>query len=280
MSDSEQTIIGSVVSLWRYPVKSMLGEELDTTQITERGLVGDRAYAVVDKTDGKVATAKNPRKWPRLFDCRATFEEARSDGAAIPRVRITLPDGRTVASDQSDRSEILSEALERNVTLQSAGSNRQDGIASVSEEYWPDMEGLDHRDTVTDFELPDGTFFDMGTLHLLTMATLERLRKLYPLGLFEIPRFRPNVVLETVDGSNEFVENRWVGQTLVIGEEVCISVTEPCPRCVMTTLPQNDLPKDVDILRTAVKHNHANVGVYASVVRGGTVRLRDSVRME
>ena len=79
MSNAAQNELGSVVSLWRYPVKSMMGEELNATEVTERGLLGDRAYALVDSSDGKAATAKNPRKWPRLFDFRATvIEPARS----------------------------------------------------------------------------------------------------------------------------------------------------------------------------------------------------------
>ena len=69
------TVLGSIVSLWRYPVKSMLGEELNATEITKGGLLGDRVYALVDSSDGKVASAKNPRKWPQLFDCRAALAE-------------------------------------------------------------------------------------------------------------------------------------------------------------------------------------------------------------
>jgi uncharacterized protein len=77
MSDTTQTEMGSVSSLWQYPVKSMMGKELNATEVTERGLLGDRVYALVDSSDGKVATAKNPRKWPRIFDFRATFTESR-----------------------------------------------------------------------------------------------------------------------------------------------------------------------------------------------------------
>src|SRR5256714_10624171 len=97
--------LGSVVSLWRYPVKSMMGEELNAAEITQRGLLGDRAYALVDSSDGKVATAKNPRKWPRLFDFRATFDPPA--GAKAPRVRITLPDGTMVTNEQGDLNQIL-----------------------------------------------------------------------------------------------------------------------------------------------------------------------------
>src|SRR5436190_9940333 len=117
MSNANQTETGRVVSLWRYPVKSMMGEELNEAEVTERGLLGDRAYALVDRTDGKAATAKNPRKWPRLFDFRATFIEPARAAAPVPPVRIALPDGTTVTSDQGDLNQLLSQALNREVTL-------------------------------------------------------------------------------------------------------------------------------------------------------------------
>src|SRR5215216_6308451 len=75
MASSTPTVVGSVVSLWRYPVKSMMGEELNASELTQRGLLGDRTYALVDAVDGKVASAKNPRKWSKLFDFRAVFVE-------------------------------------------------------------------------------------------------------------------------------------------------------------------------------------------------------------
>jgi len=274
MSTAPQIGIGSVVSLWRYPVKSMMGEELNASEVMQRGLLGDRAYALIDSSDGKVATAKNPRKWPDLFDFRATFLEP-ARGARIPPVRIALPDGTTVTSDQADVNRILSNALGREVTLRAAGRG-----TVQAEEYWPDMEELDHRDTVTDFTLPEETFFDCATIHLLTTATLDRLRELYPLGRFEVRRFRPNIVLELGSGERGFAENAWVGHTLAIGAEVRLSITSPCGRCVMTTLAQGDLPQDPGILRAAAQHNRASVGVYAAVARGGTIRRGDSVRIE
>jgi uncharacterized protein YcbX len=149
-----------------------------------------------------------------------------------------------------------------------------------AEEYWPDMEGLDFRDTVTDFDLPEGTFFDCAVVHLLTTATLDRLRELYPQGRFEVRRFRPNIVVETAAGAKDFVENAWIGRTVAIGDAVRLSITGPCPRCVMTTLSQGDLPKDPGILRTAAQHNQANVGLYASVLRGGQVRRGDAIRLQ
>src|SRR2546425_2215803 len=184
MSNPMPMSLGSVVSLWRYPVKSMMGEELNATEITQRGLLGDRAYALIDSSDGKVATAKNPRKWPCLFDFRATFVEPARAAAKVPPVRIALPDGTTVTSDQGNLNQILSKALNREVTLDTARRG-----AVNAEEYWPDMEGLDHRETVTNFTLPEETFFDWAMVHLLTTATLDRLREMYPQGRFEVWRF-------------------------------------------------------------------------------------------
>src|SRR2546421_2368936 len=278
---------GSVVALWRYPVKSMLGEELNASAVTQRGLLGDRAYALVDRAGGKVASAKNPRKWPQLFDFRAAFVDTPRSGVPLPPVRITLPDGTVLTSTQTDLNQILSQALNREVTFDAAERGHQEVAASTSpnpwtpqaEEYWPDMEGLDYRDTVTDFALPEGTFFDCAVVHVLTTATLDRLRELYPQGQFEGRRFRPNIVVQTDGDHEDFVENSWIGHTLAIGDAVRVSITGPCPRCVMTTLAQGDLPKDPGILRTAAQHNQVNVGVYASVLQGGGVRRGDPVRL-
>ena len=278
---------GSVVALQRYPVKSMMGEQLNAVEVNEVGLLCDRAYAIVDSSDGKVASAKNPRKWPDLFRFRAEFVDSPQPGSKPPPVRITLPDGTLVTSNQADISQILSRVLARRVTFDVVSRGRQDGATisrpgsiAKAEEYWPDIEGLDHRDTVTDFALPEGTFFDTAVVHVLTTATLDRLRDAYPQGRFEMQRFRPNIVVQTKTGEVDFVENDWIGKVLAIGDTVRLSITSPCPRCVMTTLPQGDLPKDVGILRAAAQHNKANVGVYASVLQGGKVNRGDSVSLE
>jgi uncharacterized protein YcbX len=117
-------------------------------------------------------------------------------------------------------------------------------------------------------------------VHLLTTATLDRLGELYPQGRFEVRRFRPNIVVESASEEKGFVENAWIGHTLAIGDRVRLSITGPCARCVMTTLPQGDLPRDPGILRAAAQHNQVNVGIYAAVLRGGTIRRDDPVRIE
>jgi uncharacterized protein len=287
MSNTTLTEVGAVLSLWRYPVKSMLGEEVPTAQVTDHGLLGDRAYALLDCADGKVATAKNPRKWPTLFAFQATFIEPLGRSAQLPSVRMTLPDGTIVTSAQHDCHQVLSQALRREVTLVATEGGRVAGASSPlptswtaqAEEYWPDMEGLDYRDTVTDFALPPGTFFDCATVHLLTTGTLNRLRDGYPHGRFEVQRFRPNIVVDPVGSEPGFAEDAWIDHTLAIGDEVRLRITGPCGRCVMTTLAQGALPKDTEILRTAVQHHQGQVGVYAAVVRGGTIRRGDRVRL-
>jgi uncharacterized protein YcbX len=146
------------------------------------------------------------------------------------------------------------------------------------EEYWPDIENLAHREAVTDEAMPADTFFDCGSVHIISTATLRELAARWPEGRFEIRRFRPNLLIDT--DQEGFVENSWVGRTLSIGSEVRLLITGNTSRCVMTTLAQSGLPKDLSILRTAVQNNAGNVGVYASVSRTGTIRDGDRILIE
>ena len=276
MNNSEQspsvtTEAGTVVGLWRYPVKSMMGEELNAAEITERGLLGDRQFALVDAATGKVAGAKNPRKWGNFFDFRAAYVEPPEANATLPAVRLTLPNGTALTTESENLNDVLSGALGRAVELTQVGTEQE----SLAEEYVPDIEGLEHRDTVTEWELPAGTFYDLAVVHVLTTATLDRLRELYPAGRFEARRFRPNIVISTAEPG--FVENDWLGRTVTVGETVRLRITRSCPRCVMTTLAQGDLPKDPGILRTAAQNNAANVGVYADVISAGAIHRGDRV---
>jgi uncharacterized protein len=271
----DQTPLGSVVALWRYPVKSMIGEELNAADVAQRGILGDRAYALIDASSGKVVSAKNPRKWATLFDFRAGLVETPRRDAPIPPARITLPGGRIVTSHEPNIDQILSNALGHQVHIGTLPPE-----TPALEEYWPDMAGLPHRDTITDETILEGTFFDGAVLHVLTTATIDHLRELYPQGRFEVRRFRPNIVVGSSTQERAFVEDRWIGHTVVIGTEVHLSITRACQRCVMTTLPQGDLPKDPGILRAAAQNNEGNVGVYAAVLRGGTIRRGDPVALQ
>jgi uncharacterized protein YcbX len=268
----DELIVGSVVSLWRYPIKSMLGEELNASQVAEQGLLGDRAFALIDTATGMTVSAKNPRKWGKMFDCRATLAES-SDGVDLSQVKITLPDGSIVLSSAEDANQILSSLLGREVKLETIAPQKPS-----LEEYWPTVEGLPHQDAVTDEATLANTFFDGATVHLLTTATLDQLQEITSGSRFEPRRFRPNIMV-AANGTKGFIENDWIGQTLAIGNQVRLTVTGACPRCVMTTIAQGELPNDVEVLRTAVKHNQGNVGIYASVVQGGTVRRGDAIKL-
>jgi uncharacterized protein YcbX len=263
-------VAGRVVGIWRYPVKSMLGEELNATAVTDRGLLGDRAFALIDQETGKVVSAKNPRRWPTLFDFRAAYIEPPQKGRPLPPVRITLADGETLTTDQADAESRLASAVGRPVRLARSAVH-----GATAEGYWPDHDWLPQRDAVFEFPLPPGTFFDGAAVHLLTTATLDRLRALSPASRFEPPRFRPNLVVESANG---FTENGWVGRTLAVGE-VQLRIDGPCPRCVMTTLSQGSLPQDPAVLRAVVQGNGGNAGVYGSVVRGGRIRRGDRIEV-
>ena len=270
--DQTQKSIGKVVSIWRYPVKSMIGEELNSSYVTERGLIGDRVYALIDQQTGKVASAKNPGKWGKLFDFHAAFIDSPQTAENIPPVRITLPDGSQIFSNHGEIDLTLSKILSREVSVMNSSLEKPS-----YEEYWPDIEGLAQRETVTDEAMPPQTFFDIAVIHLLTTSTIDRLRELYPEGRFEVRRFRPNIVVESASEEKDFIENSWVDMKLRIGEEIVLKVIGPCTRCVMTALPQGDLPKDLGILRAVAKYNQVHAGVYASVHRGGTIHRGDNI---
>ena len=288
---------GSIVALRRYPVKSMGGEELNAVEVSQHGLLGDRAYALLDFVTGKIASAANPRKWAALDDCRAAYDEQPRDGQPLPAVRMMLTSGEIVTTVQRDRDDVLTRALGRAVTL-------VDTLPSTAryELYWPEIDGVvpvgdpvpnADQDNITAlpvaFAAPASTFFDFAVIHLLTTATLNRLLALYPQGDFDARRFRPNIVVDTGADETGSVEHAWVGRTLTIGDEVRLRVLVPCPRCVRTTLAQGDLPKDPGILRTVAQYNQAPVGefglmgcagVYCDVLSTGVIHHGDAVRLE
>lgn len=292
------TPVGTVERLWRYPVKSMLGEELEECEITSRGFVGDRAYAIVDKSDGSVASAKNPRKWGALLTLRARFSQQPTLDSAPPPVEIAFPDGTVTRSDDGDVDERLSAVLGRDVTLAAAPPE-----GSTFEEVWPDIEGLapdevisstaagtEDGQPVSRFSVgmlaPPGTFFDLTVLHLMTTSTLRQLHQLEPSADFDVRRYRPNLLIAS-DGDG-FLENEWVDRTVQVGS-ARIPIRMPTMRCVMTTLPQQGLERDTSTLRTIARNNRIEIsglgtwacaGVYADVAGGGTVRCGDRVDLD
>lgn len=278
----------AVTALYRYPVKSMLGETLERCRVDERGVVGDRAYALVDVETGTVASAKVPRRWGGLlgFSARCVGEP---EHAVAPPVEIMFPDGSVHHSGDADIDAALSATIGRDVRLIASPPG-----GAGFEEVWPDIDGLapeaviagtrvrdeDTGERVSRFDLaamaPHPAFFDLAVLHLITTATLRRLRELAPGATFDERRYRPNVVLDS-EGDG-FVENAWPGRTIAFSGGATATVSIPTMRCVMTTLPQGDLPRDPDTLRTIAKHNRVEIpglgtwacaGVYADVTGPG-----------
>jgi uncharacterized protein len=266
--------IGIIAAIHRYPVKSMMGEELNSTRVGSKGLLGDRVFSVADPATGKIASAKNPSKWPGLFSYRAAFI-APLNNVTLPPAQITFPDGSSVSTADEQIENKLSASLGKPVRFLAGAT-----ATGTLEEYWPDIEGLARRDVVTDEAMPPGTFFDCAAVHFLTTATIDSLRCSYLEGRFESRRFRPNFVIETLPELQGFPENQWGEKLISIGNEVKLKITGPCGRCVMTTLAQGDLPKDTGILKAAARSNQARVGVYASVLQGGDVKRGDIVSIE
>ncbi len=275
----------TVATLWRYPVKSMMGEELNGADITAGGLLGDRAYALVDVETGKVISAKNPKKWPNYFTYRAAFTAPPAQKSLQP-IWITLPDGTVLRSDESDVNSKLSAALGYKVELKT--QSPQD---AKLEQYWPEYEGEANEisNEAVAGDAPQGSFFDYAALHLLTTSSIAAMQSHYPEGRFEVRRFRPNIMVET-NGQQGFVENAWVGKTIKIGSSLRLQITDPCPRCVMPTLAQGDLPQDNGIFKNGIAHNKPmvpfagkalpSVGVYARVLTPGWVKRGDAISVE
>jgi uncharacterized protein YcbX len=275
----------------------MLGEELDAADLSEGGIVGDRAYALRDRETGKVASAKHPKLWPNLLACRAAFVEPPRRGDELPPARIELADGKEVMSDAADVDAVLSRFFGRDVELARAAQN-----GYTIDQYHPDEENYDpegHRDEVVEARLgaaffnerglpsavPEDSFFDLYPLSVLTTSTLDQLDELEPESRFDVRRFRMNVIVDTP--ARGFVENEWLGRTLAIGDDVQLGVALPDPRCVMPSLAQEDLPKDSRILKALAQHNRIDVagalypcaGVDAVAEATGTIRKDDRVSL-
>lgn len=287
--------VGTVAALWRYPVKSMLGERVDSALVTERGLAGDRGYALRDVETGKIVSAKRPRYWSRMFELRARYAQAPGSGTELPPAVVTFPDGAEVSTDDAAFVGAVSDFLGRKVAVIATTAD----IGIVEEVWIPEKEsdpygpvvGSEGDDRMVEIPAsiaaPPGTFFDYSAVHILTTGTLSAMAASYPDGAVDARRFRPNVVVDV--RGEDFVENGWMERTLRIGDEVRIEVLTPTPRCVMTTLAQEELPRDAGILRTAARSNRLPfgpfgdqpcVGIYTEVTSGGGVRAGDLVVLE
>ena len=232
----------TVAALWRYPVKSLQGEQLQTGRIGTEGLAGDRRYAIFDLTTGFGVTA---RRHPQLL-----FAAARmcADGS----VEITLPDGRICTGDAD-----LSDWLERPVTLRRAdepGERRYESVQDFEHEDSADWDA---------FNGSPGAFHDLAAASVSLVATST-------IGAWDPRRFRANVLLEMGAES----EAALVGAGVRFGSAQ-LSVRRRLGRCVVTTRPQPGIERDLDVLRTINRERGGALAVGALVTRPGSVSVGD-----
>ena len=279
-------MVGTVDRLRRYPVKSMLGEDLDAGDVTFRGLDHDRRLAVLSRRTGKVASAKYPRLWRALLTLSAAADPP--DGGE-GGVRITLPDGGIVMSTDPDVDQVLSALLSEPVTLTSTPPPGASLDRAVPEAVLAD--GVTAEVPAEIIEIgagaPPGTFVDFAPLHLLTTSTLDRIAELSPYQRAHLERYRPNIVIRTE--AEGFSENDWLGRDLRVGDELVLRVIARTPRCAVPTLAHGGLPRDAEALRVLARHNRVTplpgsdpqpcAGVYAEVLHPGLIRTGDAVRL-
>jgi hypothetical protein len=230
-----------ILELWRYPVKSLLGEQLDSVSVTADGFDGDRRFAIYDLETGFGLTA---RRVPELLFAHARLRE---DGSA----EIELPDGSVADSDEA-----LCDWLGRRVALRSSDAN----FARLYE----NPEDFEHDSDWAPFEGADGPFHDSARTRVSLVSTGT-------IGDWDPRRFRSNVLL---DGEGE---DDLVGSTIALGD-VTLDVGKQIDRCVMTTRPQaGGIERDLDVLRTIARERDACLAIGALVGRPGTLRVGDEV---
>ena len=285
--------VGRVVGLWRYPVKSMGGQRVETARFTPRGVHGDRLWAVRDLQHDRFATA---RRLPALLGCTARFISEPDADAGPGRpwpVEVTLPDGATHHGGDPRLDIALSDLTGTRVRLEPLpGSGRRrahrGGLRSAAairtelgldvDEPLPDPSFLDAR-TLARLALwstPPGTFADVAGLHLLSTTSLERLRTAGLDG--DVRRFRPSLLLAPEERADELDERAWVGGDLEVGGSR-LSVTMPTIRCVVPGHAQaGGLAEDRGVTRHVARECGRFLGVYAEVACVGEVAVGDLVR--
>jgi len=274
-------MLGTVATLRRYPVKSMLGEDVDASEVTRLGLARDRRLAVISRRTGKIASAKYPRLWRDLLTLSA---QALDEG-----VRITLPDGKTVWSTDAEVDAILSGLLNEPVTLSATPPPGASLDRAVPEAVLRGGITAEVAFEVNEIGsgAPPGTFVDFAPLHLLTTSTLDRIAELSPYKKADPERYRPNIIILT--STPGFTENDWLDRTLHVGDDLVLRVIARTPRCAIPTLAHGHLPRNTEALRVLARHNRVIpmedlspepcAGVYAEVLHPGHVRTGDTVRL-
>jgi uncharacterized protein YcbX len=265
--------------IFRYPVKSMMGEPLAQATVTESGLVGDRAWAVRDEKRGGIRGGK---KIPALMKLSAVTA---GDGPMI-----TAPDGETSSAAAAEIHDWLSKKLSHPVSLwpllpadqldhYRRGAPDEEDFEKELRSVFGRLPGEPLPDLapfmeVLEFESPPGTYFDAFPLMLMSQQSLTTMSKANPDCEFDVRRFRPNLLLDFPADNHPFPEQQWVGKTVAVGD-VVLEISSTCPRCSMVTQPFSDLPKDPAIMRALVQQAEGNLGVYARIRTAGEISRGD-----
>ncbi|HEV7397442.1 MAG TPA: MOSC N-terminal beta barrel domain-containing protein [Pyrinomonadaceae bacterium] len=302
-------IIGTVKQIWRYPVKSLAGETLDSCEVVTGGIPGDRGWAFRDE---KTREITNGKYIPLLMQTSARYREE-PDNNKVPHVVMKFADGSTIASDEPNLNTRVSKQLGREVTLwllQPASNKahyrraslvsrlvgfkliqnqlprilRMKNVQTQVREMFSREAGEPIPDLTTlpvellEFTSPPGTYFDAFPIHVMTTASLRAMSEFNGRAAWDVRRFRPNFLIETNDEVAGLPEAGWSGRTLRLGS-VDLKCELPTVRCGMTMQAQAGLPKDPSVLRSIVKHAEQNLGAYASVSAPGSIRLGDAVEL-
>lgn len=271
----------SIINIYRYPVKSMMGETLSEADIGEAGIPGDRGWAVRDERRGGIRGGK---KIPQLMTLTA------QSGSTAPL--ITAPDGDSASASTEGINEWLSDKLNHPVTLwpllpadqldhyRRGAPDTEDFeqelrtvFGRLPEEPLPDLTGFEE---LLEFESPPGTYFDAFPISIMSQQSLASMNQLEGESRFDVRRFRPNLLVDIPDTDHPFPEQAWVGKTLSIGS-VKLKIDMTCPRCSMTTHGFDDLPRDTEVMRKLVNHSDGNLGIYASVQTPGKISREDHI---
>lgn len=254
----EKVVNMEIAEIWRYPVKSMLGERLSEANVSPGGLEGDRHWAVVDADSGVSLSAK---RYADLLRCQAWTSD---DG-----VMIRMPDDTEFPAGSDDVARELSVLLGRAVTTRSA-----DKADSIKHEF-PTALTEGGGDPFL-YETNTNGFVDCAPLQLLTTGTLDALSRLLPESNIHPARFRPNFLVKTAKPG--FIENDWVNSSLNLGELQC-TVYDDTRRCIMVALGQSNLPKDMKVIRAVLKNNEGRAGIALRAQASGQVRCGEKVEI-
>lgn len=241
--------VGSVSALWRYPVKSVLGEPLREAPLTAAGVAGDRAFAIVDVESGKVASAKRPQLWRRMLELAV---ESAEDGA----LAIRFPDGAAVRLDDGALDGRLSAFLGRPVRLSTEAAATDALDRAIPDEVL--ALGEDGAAGSTHLTLaqgsPEGGFFDFAPYHVVLRASLDAVRDALGDDSVLVERYRANMVVD-LPGLPPFAENGWAGAELRIGPDATLAILGATPRCAVPMLAHGALPAAPGALTWLVKAN-------------------------